>query len=122
MDPPEAAPEHAKNFEQFLEIQKLNNRKAPGYNLIATQVLKKMHRKVVVFLTTIYKCMLSLCYFPIVWKYAHIITIHKDSKPMQETHSYISRSLLPALSKIFQILLLKRIQDENDLTNILSNY
>ncbi|KAG5870524.1 hypothetical protein JTB14_004859 [Gonioctena quinquepunctata] len=70
---PEATPGYANNIEEFLdvscqmlppiklispeevkmEIWKLNNRKAPGYDLMNKQVLNKMTRKDIIFLTTI---------------------------------------------------------------------
>ncbi|KAG5878659.1 hypothetical protein JTB14_015595 [Gonioctena quinquepunctata] len=47
----------------------------------------------------------------------------KNGKPPQETSSYRPISLLPPIpSKILERLLLKRIQDEYDLANILPNY
>jgi hypothetical protein len=42
------------------KINKCNNHKAPGFDLITGQVLKELPRKAVVLLTTIYNSMLIL--------------------------------------------------------------
>lgn len=66
--------------------------------------------------------MLNLDYFPILWKYAHIIMIHKTGKPAHEPASYRPISLLPIPGKIFEKILLKRIQDDHESTNLLPDY
>lgn len=91
------------------EILKCNNHKAPGFDLITAQILKELPRKAVVLLTTIYNSIIRLAYFPITWKFAQIIMIHKPGKPLNSATSYRPISLLPIMSKIFERLLLKRI-------------
>lgn len=93
------------------EIGLLNPRKAPGYDLIAGDILKNLPKKAIMLLTNIYNSMLRLCYFPIQWKYAQIIMIAKPGKPPTETSSYRPISLLPIMSKLFERLLLNRIQE-----------
>lgn len=104
------------------EIEQLNPHKAPGYDLITGHVLKKLPRIAVSFLTTIFNRMISLSYFPILWKYAEIIMIHKPGKPPQDTSSYRPISLLPATGKMFERLLLKRIEEDHELEDLLPNY
>ena len=53
--------------------------------------------------------MLRLTYFPLKWKSAQIIMIHKLGKPPTRVTSYRPISLLPILSKIFERLFLKRL-------------
>lgn len=97
--------------EVWREIRLTNSHKAPGYDLIVGKVLKELPRKPVVLLTTIYNSILRLGHFPLQWKYARVIMIAKPGKPPQETNSYRPISLLPLLSKIFERLLLNRINE-----------
>jgi len=77
--------------------------------------LKELPRKAIVLLTTIYNSMLRLAYFPITWKFAQIIMIHKPGKLSNRVTSHRPISLLPITSKIFERLLLKRIQIDVDI-------
>ena len=49
-------------------------------------------------------------YFPAVWKTAIVIPVHKPGKPKNEITSYRPVSLLPTLSKIFEKVILTRLQ------------
>jgi hypothetical protein len=49
------------------EIDKLNIRKAPGYDLICGHILKQLPRSAIVLLTVIFNRMLSLSFFQIIW-------------------------------------------------------
>ncbi|MFP3031195.1 MAG: hypothetical protein ACEY3M_08715, partial [Wolbachia sp.] len=62
------------------------------------------------------------CYFPIQWKYPHIIMIPKPGKPPTEVTSYRPISLLPILSKIFERLLLNRIQETTLLNDLIPDH
>jgi len=53
--------------------------------------------------------MLRLCYIPVQWKYAQIIIIAKPGKPPTEASLYRPISLFPILSKVFERLLLRRL-------------
>jgi hypothetical protein len=103
------------------ELTRLNTRKAPGYGLISGLVLKQP-RKTIVLLTVVFNRMLTLSYFPILWKYAEIIMISKPGKPPYEPTSYRPISLLPITSKLFERLLLKRINDEHDPSTLLLSH
>jgi hypothetical protein len=95
-------------------IKKCNNNKAPGFHSITGLILRELPRKATVFLTTIYNSMVRLAYFPITWKFAQIIMIYKPGKPSNRVTSHRPISLLPITSKIFERLLLKRIQTDVD--------
>jgi hypothetical protein len=60
----------------------------------------ELPRTAVLLLTTIYNSMPRLTYFPLLWKFAQIIMIHKPGKP--PVTSYRPISLLPIMSKIFE--------------------
>lgn len=104
------------------EINLTNSFKAPGYDLIVGQMLKHLPRKGIVFLTTIYNGMLRLCYFPIQWKFAHVIMIPKPGKPPTEATSYRPISLLPIMSKIFERLLLLKLNQIVPIQNLIPNH
>ena len=100
---------HFSPKEVGREIEKLNSKKASGYDLINAKVLKELPQKGVIAITQIYNAIIRIQYFPIQWKYAKIIFVAKPNKPPNELTSYRSISLLPVLSKLFEKLLLKRI-------------
>lgn len=102
------------------EIQKLNSKKAPGYDLINVKVLKELPKKEVVTITQIY-AIIRTQYFPIQWKYAKII-LYKPDKPPNELTFYRPISLLSVLSKLFEKLLLKRIKPFLKENNIISQH
>jgi hypothetical protein len=56
-------------------IEKVNQHKAPGYDLITGEILKQLTKKIKVLLKTIYNNMLRLSYFPTIWKFAQITII-----------------------------------------------
>jgi len=97
------------------EIKKYANHKPPGFDLITGQILKELARRAVLLLTTIYNSILRLTYFPILWKFAQIIMIHKPGKPPNTVTTYRPISLLPIMSKVFERILLKRIQMDDDI-------
>jgi len=103
-------------------LTRLNTRKAPGYDLISGQILKRLPCKTVVLLTVVFNRMLTLSYFPILWKYAEIIMIPKPGKPPHEPTSYRPISLLPVTSKLFERLLLQRINEEHDPSTLLPSH
>jgi hypothetical protein len=97
------------------EIKKFANQKPPGFYLVTGKLLKELPRRAVLLLTTIYNSILRLTYFQILWKFAQIIMIHKNGKPPKRVTSYRPISLLPIMSKIFERILLKRIQMDDDI-------
>jgi hypothetical protein len=74
-------------------IKKVNQHKAPGYDLITGEILKQLPKKAIVLLTTIYNSMLKFSYFSAIWKFAQITMIPKRGKPANEVTSYLPISL-----------------------------
>jgi hypothetical protein len=108
--------------EEAQEIKNINPHKATGYNLITGKILIQIPRKASVLLTTIYNSMLRMSYYPIMWKFAHIIMIPKPGKPANEVNSYRPISLLPVTLKLLEKLLLKRIINDLDLSTVIPDY
>jgi hypothetical protein len=100
-------------------INLLNLHKAVGYGLITGALWKNLPRKAIVLLTIIYNSMLRLCYFSVQWKYVQIITKAKLGKLPTETNSYRPIIFLPTLSKVFERLILKGLEETVPITDII---
>ncbi|UYV66797.1 hypothetical protein LAZ67_4002878, partial [Cordylochernes scorpioides] len=100
------------------EITKLSANKAPGHDEITTKLIKNLPIKWVVFLTSIFNASINLCYFPKIWKHAIVIPIPKKqlSKSLDDFRPI---SLLPIFGKIFERIILKRLQTYIDTRNVL---
>ena len=96
--------------EVSFEINNINPKKAPGFDLITGEVLKNLPKKAIVKLTTLINAAFRLRYVPRLWKVAEVIMISKPGKPPHEVTSYRPISLLPVISKLFEKLLLKRMK------------
>ncbi|KAJ8706107.1 hypothetical protein PYW07_010884 [Mythimna separata] len=100
-------------------INQLDNKKAPGFDLIDKKVLSELPRKAIMYLTTVFNCIIRLGYFPALWKVSQVIMVHKAGKPPHEVSSYRPLSLLPTISKILEKVLLRRLSHamrENSVT------
>jgi Reverse transcriptase (RNA-dependent DNA polymerase)/Endonuclease-reverse transcriptase len=103
-------------------IKNLKNSKAPGFDNIPNILLKNLSRKALVFLTYIFNSCLKLCYFPKIWKHAIVIPIPKPGKDLTNPSSYRPISLLSSISKIFERVILKRLNDFISSNNVLPNH
>jgi len=65
-------------------IERLNMRKAPGYDLISVKVLQELPPASVVLITTLYDSILRLSYYPLLWKFAQIVMVPKPGKPAHD--------------------------------------
>ena len=91
------------------QIEILNSKKAPGYDMITAEILKQLPPKGIVKLTHLFNAALRLQHVPKKWKIAEIITLLKPGKPPDQVSSYRPISLLPIISKVFEKLILKRL-------------
>lgn len=91
-------------------INELNPHKAPGYDLITGKILQQLPKKGVRFLTILFNAVLRIGTFPSQWKVATIIMILKPGKQPNIVDSYRPISLLPILSKVFERILLLKLQ------------
>lgn len=96
--------------ELLKEIKSLKLKKAPGFDLINAHVLKNLPKKAISFLQILFNAAIKLRHFPSIWKVAEIIMIPKPGKPQNDVKSYRPISLLPLISKLFEIIIQKRIQ------------
>lgn len=92
-------------------IKSLKRKKAPGRDKINNLLLKNLNKKAIHLLATIYNGCLKLGYFPDTWKHAIVVPILKPKKVPSSPDSYRPISLLSSLSKVFEKVLLSRIND-----------
>lgn len=99
------------------EINHLNEKKAPGTDLITATMLKQLPKKGIMKLLYILNAILRLNYWPISLKIAQVIMIPKPGKALTDVSSYRPISLLPIMSKLLEKLLLKRIMSDLEFQN-----
>lgn len=92
-------------------IATTQRRRAPGSDKITNQALKKLPLQQVTQLTNIVKATFQLAHFPTPWKEANIILIRKPGEPSNNPKSYRPISLLSALGKICERLILWDLKD-----------
>lgn len=102
-------------------INRLKKNKAPGPDEIPNTLLKQLPMKAVVYLTYIFNACMLLSYFPNEWKHALVSAIPKTGKDLTKPISYRPISLLSTISKIFEKILLNRIDEHIDLHHIIPN-
>jgi hypothetical protein len=88
----------------------LNNKKAPGFDLITGEILKNFKRRALVKLTTLINACIRLNYIPDEWKNVEIIMIPKPDKNLNEVESYRPISLLKIMSKLFEKMIFKHLK------------
>ncbi|UYV78800.1 hypothetical protein LAZ67_16002823 [Cordylochernes scorpioides] len=98
-------------------IKYLVNHKAPGHDNITPKMAKNLPIKWIVFLAGVFNAALHLCYYPKVWKHAIIIPIPKKSAKSPEDLRPIS--LLPTIGKIYERIILRRLQRYLDNSNFM---
>lgn len=108
--------------ETIKEINNLNIKKSTGYDNIDAKAIRALPKKGVLFLTLLYNSILRLQHFPSQWKCAEIIMVLKPGKPENELSSYRPISLLPIFSKIFERILMKRLNPFLEKNNIIPEH
>lgn len=92
------------------KINELNPNKAPGHDLITGKLIKELPVRAKRLIQHIFNAILRTNYYPNTWKLSKIIMIPKPGKDITQVKSYRPISLLPILSKLFEKLLLEKIQ------------
>ena len=103
-------------------ITNINEKKAPGFDLITGEILKQLPRKAIIKLTNIINASFRLRHAPKMWKVGEVIMIPKPGKPPHEVSSYRPISLLPVVSKLFEKLLLKRLKPIIEEKNLIPSH
>lgn len=94
-----------KRLIQYIINQKIDCKKAPGYDKITGRMIKELPGVAVAHITRIFNGIFKFSYFPIEWKTSIITMIPKPGKDNTKVNSYRPISLLPVLSKLFEKVL-----------------
>lgn len=100
--------------EVRLAVKRGKNMKAPGTDGIFNLVLKKLSAKAYRFLALVFNRCFQLAYFPARWKVGKVIPIPKPGKDPTAPTSYRPITLLSAVSKLFERLILQRLMAHID--------
>lgn len=103
-------------------IGSLRNNKAPGSDSITNGVLQSLPRKQVVTLCNVVNAMMRLNYFPPAWKEATVICLPKAGKPLSAPSSFRPISLLSAMSKIAESVILSRLNNFIERNSIIPHF
>ena len=109
-----AAKNHQKSIffspgEVQATIRKLKSRSAPGPDNISNSALKHCNKHVILHICRILNGCARLEFFPDSWKKASVVMIPKPLKDPKSPSNHRPISLLNSLSKIFERLLLTRL-------------
>jgi hypothetical protein len=83
--------------------------KAPGPNGIPNRALKYLPQRTVSLLVQVSNAVLLTHHFPFLWRQARVTSILKPGKDLALPSSYRPISLLDAIGKLFEKILLARI-------------
>lgn len=103
-------------------ISNLKNKKAPGHDKITNIALKKLPDQAVTAMTDIINAVLKFHYYPEPWKQAEIIMIAKPNKPRNTPKGYRPISLLSAISKVTERIILTKLEQEIEEKKIIPNF
>lgn len=103
-------------------IKAINPKKAPGFDLVTGKMIKELPEKGVRYFTYIANAIMRIGYFPEKWKLAQITMIVKPGKNNTLVESYRPISLLPSLSKLFEKLLLKKMEPVLQANNVIPDH
>ena len=91
-------------------VKRFKNFKAPGIDAIMSITIKRLPSVAFEFLANVFNRCLEICYFPNCWKIAKVIPLLKAGKDPTLSSSYRPISLLSCVSKIFEKLILTRLE------------
>ena len=90
-------------------IFSFNPNKAPGPDAIDHHILRALFTGLSDVLLQMFNTLLDLNYFPTAWKKGELVYFKKEGKPDGIASSYRPITLLPILGKVFEKLVLKRL-------------
>ncbi|XP_076660758.1 uncharacterized protein LOC143364146 [Halictus rubicundus] len=90
-------------YELSIILKKLNNKKSSSFDNIPNIILKHLPPRFIYNYAIIFNNCLNRAHFPAAWKTAKTICLKKKDKDDSNPASYRPISLLPNISKIFEI-------------------
>lgn len=100
-------------------IKNLKSKKSPGNDNISNMLVKNLTTKAIVQLFYIIKYNLIFLHFPNKWKTAIVIPIPKPNKDPLFPQNYRPISLLPTFAKIFEKIILTRLENFTEQNKLL---
>lgn len=100
-------------------IKGLKRNKSPGHDQINHLILKNLPTSAIEYLVEIFNKCLNAGYFPRFWKTATVISIPKTGKDQRFASGYRPISLLCAMSKVFERVIIMRLNEFTIENNIL---
>ncbi|KAL4121042.1 hypothetical protein QTP88_013627 [Uroleucon formosanum] len=108
--------------ELSLMASRLPGGKVPGPDYIPNEVVAELARARPAMLLDLFNKCLVMGIFPARWKVARLVLLHKgNNKPRAEPSSYRPLSLLDGVGKLFERLILCRLNAHLDANDSLSN-
>ena len=108
--------------ELALMASRLPRGKAPGPDYVPNEVVTELARARPAMLLDLFNNCLVTSIFPARWKVARLVLLHKgNTKPQAEPSSYRPLSLLDGVGKLFERLILCRLNAHLDAEDGLSN-
>ncbi|GFX87243.1 probable RNA-directed DNA polymerase from transposon X-element [Trichonephila clavipes] len=94
--------------EVLTYVQRIKPKKSPGLDQISNRMLKNLPLKFLLFITLLINQLFKNNYFPDSWKTAVVIPLKPDKNP-ELAQNYRPISLLSCLSKVYEFVLLQRL-------------
>ena len=107
-------------IQEIIKGLKLN--KSPGYDLLTSKIRKELPSLGIKCMVFLFNAVLRLHYFSLQWKIAQVVLILKPVQDPQSANSYRPISLLPLLSKVMEIIILKRLDHIIQKKNIIPDH
>ena len=100
-------------------VKDLVLKKSPGKDGITAKMLKELPFSALKMVLYIFNSILRMGHFPLSWKKSEIVMIPKPGKDPTQVKSYRPISLLSILSKLFESILMKKLEPYIESNNII---
>lgn len=100
-------------------VKSLKNKKAPGLDGISPIILKNMTNTFFIVITRIFNWCIVHGYFPKLFKVAKVVPVLKPGKDVKSPNSYRPISILSCLDKVFEKVILDKLNEYTENNNIL---
>ncbi|GFV13676.1 RNA-directed DNA polymerase from mobile element jockey [Trichonephila clavipes] len=105
--------------EVLTYVQRIKPKKSPGLDQISNRMIKNLPLKFLLFITLLINQLFKNNYFPDSWKTAVVIPILKPDKNPDLAQNYRLISLLSSLSKVYEFVLLRRLNQHCAASNMI---
>ncbi|GFW35166.1 probable RNA-directed DNA polymerase from transposon BS [Trichonephila clavipes] len=105
--------------EVLTYVQRIKPKKSSGLDQITNRMIKNLPLKFLLFITLLINQLFKNKYFPDSWKTAVVIPILKPDKNPELAQNYRPISLLSSLSKVYEFVLLRRLNQHCAASNMI---